>query len=84
MAGQNKILLSTTYFGPVQYFSKFLLPGEIFLEKHENFIKQTYRNRCIIYGSNGPLILTVPVKRGSFHKVQIMALEIDYRIKWQE
>lgn len=83
MSGHHKILLSTSYFGPVQYFSKFLLQGDIFLEQHEHFIKQTYRNRCILYGANGPLILTVPVKRGSFHKVMIGELEIDYRNNWQ-
>lgn len=79
----KKILLSTTYFGPISYYSKFLLPAEIWIEKHEHFIKQTYRNRCIIYGANGPVSLTIPVKRGSFHKIKIADLEIDYNKDWQ-
>lgn len=80
----RKIILSTAYFGPVQYFSKFLLQGKMIIENHENFIKQTYRNRCIIIGANGPVNLTTPVLRGSFHKTSIHELEIDYSKRWQE
>ncbi len=84
MSKKEHIVLSTSYFGPIQYFTKFLLPGKIVLEKHENYIKQSYRNRTIIFGANGPLVLTVPVKRGSFHKVPIGELEIEYRDNWQD
>lgn len=80
---ENTILLSTSYLGPVQYFSKFFFEGELIIEKHDNFIKQTYRNRCIICGANGPLSLTVPVLRGSFHKTPLKYLRIDYSRKWQ-
>lgn len=79
----KKIILSTSYFGPISYFSKLLLPQNVWIEKHEHFIKQTYRNRCIIYGANGPVSLTIPVKRGSFHKIKIADLEIDYSKDWQ-
>lgn len=79
----KKLLLSTSYFGPISYYSKFLLPGEIWIEKHEHFIKQSYRNRCVIYGANGPVSLTIPVKRGSFHKIKIADLEIDYDKNWR-
>ena len=84
MSEEQHIVLATSYFGPIQYFTKFLLPGKIVLEKHENYIKQSFRNRTIIFGANGLLILTVPVKRGSFHKVPIGELEIEYRDNWQD
>jgi hypothetical protein len=84
MTKDQNIVLSTSYFGPIQYFTKFLFPGQVYLEKYENFTKQTYRNRCRILGANGPLSLTVPVKRGSFHKVKISELEIEYQYPWQE
>lgn len=84
MNGEEKIVLATSYFGPIQYFTKFLLPGKAYIEKHENFSKQTYRNRCEIYGANGPLSLTIPVKRGSFHKMKISELEIEYDENWQD
>ncbi len=79
----NTVFLSTTYLGPVQYFTKFFLGKKVIIEKHDNFIKQTYRNRCMIFSANGPLALTVPVLRGSFHKTTIVSLKIDYSKKWQ-
>ena len=75
------ILLSTAYLPPVQYLSKFL-SGNVFIENDENYIKQTYRNRCIIAGPNGLQTLVVPVKRGSFHKTHIRDIEIEQDLPW--
>ena len=38
-------LLSTTYFGPVQWYQKLYRSDRVYMEQHESFIKQTYRNR---------------------------------------
>ena len=46
------------------------------IEYHENFIKQTIRNRCEIYGANGKLRLTIPKKRQGSSKTLITNLEI--------
>lgn len=80
----NDILLSTAYFPPIQYFAHLSEAENILIEVQENYIKQTYRNRCKIYSPNGMQILTVPVERGSFHKVKISSLRIDYSTQWQE
>ena len=53
-------LLSSTYFGPVQWYQKLNRYDECLIERHESFIKQTYRNRMIIATTNGPLSLTIP------------------------
>jgi hypothetical protein len=79
----GKLLLSTAYFPPVQYISLIANAEETFIEKEENYIKQTYRNRCNILSANGVLTLSVPVKRGSLHKVYIKDIEIDYSKRWQ-
>ena len=83
MPEKTSIILSTTYLGPIYYYSKFFLPYPVVIEKNENYLKQSYRNRSIIYGANGPLTLVVPVQRGSFHKTAIKELEIDYDTDWQ-
>ena len=57
-------LLSTTYFGPIQWYQKLYRSDEVLLEQWESFRKQTYRNRCIIATANGPQALTVPVEHG--------------------
>ncbi|MBQ7471760.1 MAG: WbqC family protein [Prevotella sp.] len=59
-----EVLLSSTYFGPVQWYQKLHRAETVYIERHESFIKQTYRNRCVIATANGTQALTVPVERG--------------------
>ena len=56
-------LLSTSYFGPVQWYQKLHRAQRVVIEQHENFQKQTFRNRCLIATANGTQTLTVPVER---------------------
>ncbi len=57
-------LLSTTYFGPIQWYQKLNRYDECRIERMESFQKQTYRNRCIIASANGTQTLSVPIERG--------------------
>jgi hypothetical protein len=79
----NSVLLSTAYFAPVQYYSKFLKYDNVYIEQFEHFNKQTYRNRCVIMGGNGPIQLVVPVVKGRGRKILIKDLKISYDIEWQ-
>ena len=56
-------LLSSAYFGPVQWYQKLNRSAHCLIECHDHFIKQTYRNRCIIAATNGLQALTVPIER---------------------
>lgn len=48
----------------------------------ESFLKHTYRNRCTIMTPDGPLTLSIPVKKvGS--KQYTRDVEISYQQKWQ-
>ena len=58
------VLLTTTYFGPIDWYSKLYRADRVSMEACESFIKQTYRNRCVIATANGPQALTVPVEHG--------------------
>ena len=62
-----KTLLSTTYFGPVQWYQKLYRSEAVEIERHENFLKQTYRNRCLIATTQGVQALTVPVEHSTVH-----------------
>ena len=44
----------------MQWYQKLNRYEECLIERHESFIKQTYRNRMIIPTTNGPLSLTIP------------------------
>ena len=57
-------LLSTTYFGPVQWYQKLHRYDKVWIDTDEHFIKQTYRNRCVIATTQGTQALTIPVTHG--------------------
>ena len=60
-----KAILATTYFGPLQWYQKLNRYENIVIEQHDNFVKQTYRNRCVIATTQGLQALTIPVERPS-------------------
>jgi hypothetical protein len=77
------LILSTAYLPPVEYLFAFLKADCVCIERHENFIKQTYRNRCIIPTANGLLSLTIPVSKNKLHNCPINQIQIDYTQPWQ-
>ena len=68
-------LLSTTYFGPVQWYQKLYRSEAVEIEQWESFQKQTYRNRCMIATTNGIQALTVPIERND---VQSSMFNVQY------
>lgn len=81
-----KVLLSTTFFGPVQWYQKLCRYDEVIIERHESFLKQTYRNRCTIATTNGLQSLTMPVERpenGELHHTPIGELQISDHGNWR-
>ncbi len=76
------LLLSSAYWAPVQHYAKLLAHDVVLKEHHEHFVKQTYRNRCIIAAADGPLILTVPVERGN-PKAPICDIRISDHGNWR-
>ncbi|HKK67615.1 MAG TPA: WbqC family protein [Bacteroidales bacterium] len=80
---QNNVYLSTAYFPPIQYMSKLLQAKHVFIEAHEHYEKQSYRNRCRISGPNGIQSLSVPVISGRSPGQDICSVRIDYSESWQ-
>lgn len=77
-------LLSTTYFGPIQWYQKLNRYGRVLIEQHESWQKQTYRNRCLIATTQGVQALTVPVAKdeaGDSHHISLLSsLTAHFRI----
>ena len=77
------MVLPTTYMGSVEWYRKLLAnPLAVQIEVMESFPKQTYRNRCTITTPDGPLTLSVPVKRAD-SKQLTRDVEISYQQRWQ-
>lgn len=75
------ILIELHYLPSIPYFSSIHRANKIVVEKHEHFVKQSFRNRCHILTSHGVERLVVPLtsKHG---KVLITDIRIDYSQKW--
>jgi hypothetical protein len=70
----NSIALSVTYLGPVQWYQKLRRSNKIYIDSHEHFVKQTYRNRCRIATNHGVQMLTVPVTHDSAQDIRDIRL----------
>lgn len=75
--------ISTTYLGPVQQYSKMFHFPEVRIETSENYLKQSYRNRCIIAGANGPLPLSVPIVKPDTLKCLTKDIRISDHGNWR-
>ena len=80
----SSAILSIGYLPPVQYFAKLIQYKNIYIESTENYTKQTYRNRCVILGANGPIPLTIPVVKTQGNHTPIKLIEIDNSTLWQK
>ena len=68
------------YFPSITYVAKLLQQPPTFC-LYSHYQKQTYRNRCSIYGANGKLNLSIPIEH---QKLGVHQSDIDVRIKVQE
>ena len=81
-ADGSTCLLSATYFGPVQWYQK-LNRHRCVIEQHDHYMKQTYRNRCVIASANGPQTLTVPIVRYDTPKCAMRDIRISDHGEWR-
>lgn len=57
----SHLVLHPSYFIDVVSLVHLYHTDRLILEAHDNFIKQTYRNRCYIAAANGKLALNIPI-----------------------
>lgn len=74
------ILLSTAYLPPVDWAAAWAQASGVALIEQEKFEKQTFRNRCVILGPNGPQTLSVPVEKDP--RFPASSWRISYREDW--
>lgn len=77
----QSVLLSTAYLAPISYYACLMHAPQVFVEQHEHYHKQTYRNRCRIVAANGVMDLSIPVV--TCNNQDIRKVEIDYSKPWQ-
>ncbi|HPB26284.1 MAG TPA: WbqC family protein, partial [Bacteroidales bacterium] len=76
------MIFSTAYLPPITFFVYASQAKEIRIEACENFIKQTYRNRCYIYSANGKLSLSIPLDHCRQPQLPLKEVKISYATPW--
>lgn len=78
------MIVQPAYFAPVIQYVALVSTEDLIYEVEDNFQKQTYRNRCYIYGANGKQLLTVPiVHSGSDKNRKTRDIKIDHSFNWK-
>ncbi len=75
--------ISTAYLAPIQQYSKLYAYPEVCIETAENYLKQTYRNRCTIAAANGPLSLSIPIVKPETEKCLTKDIRISDHGNWR-
>lgn len=78
------ILIHPTYFPNIAHFVAIVNAEEVIFEMDDNFLKQTYRNRCYIYGANGKLALNIPVIHSQKNRQKYKDVKIFNEENWQD
>ena len=79
------MVLPSAYLPPISWFTALVGGEPILIEQHENYIKQTLRNRCTIDSPNGPLHLSIPIDKSNFvmGKCPMKDIVISTHSDWQ-
>lgn len=80
---EKNILLSSAYLAPVEYYTKLYAYERVYVERFDHYMKQTYRNRCVIASASGPLALTIPTEKSDELKCLMKDMRISDHGNWR-
>lgn len=80
---KESVYLTSSYLAPVEYYSKLYAYKHIYVEQYDNYIKQTYRNRCTIASADGPLALSIPTVKPEAQKCPMKDIRISDHGNWR-
>lgn len=78
-----KLIVESQYFPPVTLFKNSIEVLNINFDIYEPWRKMSFRNRCVVAGSHGPINLSIPVLDGREQKKLMKEVLIDNRKPWQ-
>lgn len=78
----TQLIIEPHYLGSLEYYVLIAQHESVLLEINDRFIKQTFRNRCYVLGSNSVLPLILPL-RFSNH-MTTREVTIDHSQRWKK
>jgi hypothetical protein len=76
-------LIDSQYFGTINYIKISFQKSNNIIEQYESYQKMSFRNRCMVAGSNGVVNLSVPLEKGRGQKELMKDVRISHSDNWQ-
>jgi hypothetical protein len=77
------VVLHPSYFIDIVSLSYLFHSEKVIFERHDSYVKQTYRNRCYIAGANGRLALNIPIiHEQKTNSLPYQEIRIDHSQPW--
>jgi len=76
------VLSPLYYCAPIHVYACYMQSAGITIEAFEHYQKGSYRNKCKIGTAQGPLLLSIPLKRGKHQQQDITTAKISHAQKW--
>lgn len=77
----STVILESHFFPCIDYFMQIQKADKVLIEGCESFQKQSYRSRCVILATNGPLSLSLLINHDE-GRDSIQTTTIDYKHNW--
>lgn len=82
MAVLNKAVFHAEYFPAVDWYALWLQEEISVIDTSEYFVRKSNRNRCMVNGPNGAIMLSVPLEGGRNQKIRMKDVKIANHEKW--
>jgi hypothetical protein len=79
-----ELIIESHYFSPLIFYKNSFDFTNIKFEQYESFQKMSFRNRCVIAGANGKIILSIPLQNGREQKTLMKDVKISVAQRWQK
>lgn len=83
ISNNSLLVIDCQYFGTINYSKILFRHSNIKIEACESYQKMSFRNRCMVAGSNGVVNLSVPLEKGRSQKELMKDVRISHSSNWQ-
>lgn len=79
----SSLIIESQYFPCTNYINALFHSTHVKIDTWETYRKMSFRNRCVVAGSNGLIHLSVPLEKGRSQKQPTRDVRISYTTDWQ-
>lgn len=81
---QNFLLIEPHYLPSISWVLLVARYDVVYLDISSNYVKASYRNRCLVLSPNGVLTLSIPLAKAQNNRDTMKTVRISYDENWQK